>query len=280
MTKVGIEYDYSGVDRVMQIPTTGQLIVFQKQMAKVLESYKCNIAEAQDNGWSQIMCTIAQQLLKRGITAQVLIPADPGPYTGNTNSLHAAYKQKPKLYEEYEEHKRNTNKALKACFHEDLFVKLKIDGLLLGIIPIDAYQHLWTSFLLKMDKDQEILKVKEPLKVYYNPDWIVQYYYKDINEAKQLQTALRETVTDEEVIWNAYVTFEKHINLKEACQDWNQRMQTSWEDIRKHFSKEIQMNKTDPAIMKRTEVDDVVLTQTEEEETTKRQTLGIAVLQA
>ena len=31
MTKVLIEYDYSGIDRVAGIPTTGQLITFQKK---------------------------------------------------------------------------------------------------------------------------------------------------------------------------------------------------------------------------------------------------------
>ena len=69
MTKVEIEYDYSGVDQVVGIPTTGQLIIFQKQMAKVQASYKYSIAEARDHGWLWIMCTTAQWLLKRGITA-------------------------------------------------------------------------------------------------------------------------------------------------------------------------------------------------------------------
>ena len=170
MTKVEIEYDYPGVDQVVGIPTTRQLIVFQKQMAKVQASYKCNITEAQDHGWSWIMCTAAQWLLKRGITTQVPIPADPGLYNGNTNnSLHAVYKQKLKLYEEYEEHKRNTNKAIQACFDEDIFVESETDGLLLGITPLAVYQHMWTSFLLKVDKDQEILKAKELLKVNYDP---------------------------------------------------------------------------------------------------------------
>ena len=105
-------------------------------------------------------------------------------YNGNTNSLKSAYKQKLKLYEEYEEHKRNTNKAIQACFDENLFVELETDGLLFGITPIAVYQHMWTSFLLKVDKDQEILKAKELLKVDYNPDRIVQHYYKDINEAR------------------------------------------------------------------------------------------------
>ena len=130
-----------------------------------------------------------------------------------------------------------------------------------------------------VDKDQEILKAKELLKVDYDPDRTVQHYYKAINEARLLLTALRETVTDEEVIRNAYATFEKHIDLKEACQDWNQGTQTSWEDMRKHFSKEIQMNKTDPAIMKRTELANAVLAQSEEEQIVKRQAIEIAVLQ-
>ena len=129
-----------------------------------------------------------------------------------------------------------------------------------------------------MDKDQKILKAKELLKVYYNPDRIVQHYYKDINEARQLLTALRETVTDEEVIRNAYAIFEKHIDLKEAYRDWNRRTQTSWEDMRENFSKEIQMNKIDPAIMKRTEIANAVLAQTNKDKTTQQHALEIVVL--
>ena len=150
------------------------------------------------------MCTAAQWLLKQEITAQVPIPTDSGLYKGNTNSLHAAYKQKLKLYEEYEEYKRNTNKAIQACFDEDLFVKLETDGLLLGIIPLAVYQHMWTSFLLKVDKDKGILKTKELLKVDYNPDRIVQHYYKQVNKARQLLTALNETVTNAENFWNVF----------------------------------------------------------------------------
>ena len=63
-------------------------------------------------------------------------------------------------------------------------------------------------------------------------------------------TGLRETVTDEEVIRNVYATFEKNIDLKDACRDWNRGAATSWIDIKKYFSKEIQMSRTDPGIMK------------------------------
>ena len=112
MTKVKIEYDYLGVNRVVGKPFTGQLTVFRKQMAKIQTSYKCNIWEAKDHGWSWIMCTTSQWILKRGITDQVTAPTDPVLYNGNTNSFKSAYKQKLKLYEEYKEHKQNTNKAI------------------------------------------------------------------------------------------------------------------------------------------------------------------------
>ena len=105
MTKVEIEYDYLGVNRVMGTSSTGQLIVFQKQMAKIQTSYKCNIPEAKDHGWSWIICTPAQLILKRVITDQVTTPTGPGLYNGNTNSLKLAYKQKVNPYEEYKEHK-------------------------------------------------------------------------------------------------------------------------------------------------------------------------------
>ena len=48
--KVEIEYDYLGVEQVVGILTTRQLIVFQKQIAKVQASYKCNIPGAKDHG--------------------------------------------------------------------------------------------------------------------------------------------------------------------------------------------------------------------------------------
>ena len=105
-------------------------------------SYKCNITEAQGHGWLWIMCAAAQWLLKQGITLQVPIPANPGLYAGISNTMHSAYKQKLKLYEEYEKHKQNTIKAIKACFDEDLLINLESDVMLLGVTPIQVYQHM------------------------------------------------------------------------------------------------------------------------------------------
>ena len=85
--------------------------------------------------------------------------------SGDTNSLKFRYKQELKLYKEYQEYKRNTIKLIQGCFDEDVLVNLESDGILVGITPMKIYEHMWNNFLLPMDKDREILKAKELLKV-------------------------------------------------------------------------------------------------------------------
>ena len=96
----------------------------------------------------------------------------------------------------------------------------------------------------------------------YNPDRIVQQYYKQINEVRLLLTALGNTVIDEDVKRNAYATFEKHINLKAACQDWNRSALTTWAKMKTHFSTEIQMNNTHSVIIQEKEQANAVLNHT------------------
>ena len=179
------------------------------------------------------MCTSAQWLFKQGNTASVVPPTKPAPYTGNTNGLKFIYKQQLKLYEEYEEHKRNTIKAITVCFDEDLLIDLETDGELIGYTPMEIYTHIKTNFLLAVDTDQEILKTRLLLKAPYDPDHIPQRYYKVISDARILLTALGETVSDEEVKRNAYETFEKHMDLREACRDWRRSSLTTWLEMKK-----------------------------------------------
>ena len=74
--------------------------------------------------------------------------------------------------------------AIQACFDEDLPIDLEEDGMLVGYTPMEIYEHMWKNFLQPVDKDREILKAREQIKVEYNPDRIVQHYYKAINDAK------------------------------------------------------------------------------------------------
>ena len=114
---------------------------------------------------------------------------------------------------------------------------------------MEVYKHIWDNFLLPVDKDQGILKAKELLKIDYSPYCIIQHYYKAINDARLLLTAFGKTVTDKKVKRNAYSIFEKLIGLEKACQEWNRNNTTSWEEMKKHFSKKIQLNVTDPSVM-------------------------------
>ena len=113
---------------------------------------------------------------KKGMTVDAELPTaptNPGLYTGNTNSLKSTYKQKLKLYEQHEEHRRNSNKAIQSCFDPDLLIDLETDGLLLGVTPMEVFQHMCDSFLQKVDKDREMLETRELLKVQYDPDRIL-----------------------------------------------------------------------------------------------------------
>ena len=149
----------------MGIPSVGHLILFQKQLAKIQTSYKCNIVEAGDHGWSWIICTDDQWILKRNISQTVPPPDHPGIYTGNTNSQKYKYKQELKIYDEYVEQKCNSIKAIQAYFDEDLIIDLESNGIVIGYTPMEIYQNICDNFLLPVDKDREILKTKELLKI-------------------------------------------------------------------------------------------------------------------
>ena len=92
MIKTTVDYDLSGIDRIRGIPSVGDIITFQRQVAKVQTSYKCKCPNASKHGWSWVMCTAPQWLLKRGITAAIVQQAEPAPYAGNTNALKFIYK--------------------------------------------------------------------------------------------------------------------------------------------------------------------------------------------
>ena len=94
---------------------------------------------------------------------------------------------------------------------------------------MEVCQHMCDSFLQQVDKDQKNLKTRELLKVRYDPDRIPQHYYKQISEAQQLLAALKDPVTETEIMRNAFATFEQQIDLKEACRDWTRGKGTTWE---------------------------------------------------
>ena len=112
----------------MGIPTVGNMLVFQRQLAKIQPSCHCKCPKAGNHVWAWIMCTDGEWMHKQGITATINAPDHPGLYTGNTHATKFRYKAELDLYNEYKEHTRNSVKALTVSFTEGLLMDLEKDG--------------------------------------------------------------------------------------------------------------------------------------------------------
>ena len=144
------------------------------------------------------MCDNAHWLAKWGITTAVAIPNKPGPYTGTTHTHKFKYELDVKNYDKYKEHLRNSVKAFATCFTEGLFIDLEMDGQIIDYSPMAIYTHIKTDFLLPRDISQEITKTKADLKVAYDPNEIVQVFYKKLQNSKLTLAALGDHVTNVE----------------------------------------------------------------------------------
>ena len=106
------------------------------------------------------------------------------------------------------------------------------------------------------------------LKVVYNPNDIVQVYYKKIQTSKLTLAALVDPVTNVEMMRHAFGTFEVHMQvyLKEACRNLERQMVApTWARMMTHFSIEIQWNQTNLSKMKRQGKANAVLQQVEQQ---------------
>ena len=72
---------------------------------------------------------------------------------------------------------------------------------------------------------------------------------------------------------------EKHIDLKEACREWNRTSEISWDAMKQHVSREIQMNVTDPSVIRWNEQANVVVNQYKQRDETRRQQMELAIMQ-
>ena len=140
--------DLSGIDQIEGTPIVGQVLAFQRQIAKFPTSYHCKCPNAGNHGWSWIVYIDGEWMLKHGITTIVVPPTIPGLYPGATHATKFRYKEELGLYKEYKEHMRNSVKALTSCFIEGLLIDLKTDGEVIGYTAIEIYEHIKVNFLL------------------------------------------------------------------------------------------------------------------------------------
>ena len=118
------------------------------------------------------MSTTAEWLRKYWITAKIVPPTHPGPYTGTTYATKFVYKARLSLYCEYKEHLHNSVKALASCFTERLSIDLETNWEVVGYTPIEIYDHIKTNLLLPRDVSIKIAKTRINLKVAYDQDEI------------------------------------------------------------------------------------------------------------
>ena len=116
MSHSKFDYGLSGIDRITGIPTVGNMLVFQRQLAKIQTSYHYKCLNAGNHRWSWIMYTDGEWMLKQGITATVNAPDHPGLYTGNTYATKFRYKAKLDLYNEYKEQRTNEKQCQSANY--------------------------------------------------------------------------------------------------------------------------------------------------------------------
>ena len=162
-------------------------------------------------------------MLKQGITTTVDVPDHPGSYTGATHATKFRYKAELTLYNKYKEHMRNSIKALTSCFTKRLLMDLENDSEVIEFTPIEIYENIKTNFLLPRGVSREITKLRQDLRVAYEPDEIVQKYYKKLHTATFTLAALCDPVVDIKIMRYAFETFKLQSDLKEACRDWDRR---------------------------------------------------------
>lgn len=187
---------------------------------------------------------------KKGITPLVVVPTHPGDYIGTTHAQKFKYEKDLRLYLDYKEYICNNVKAFTKTFQKDLFHDLKdSQGLVVGYTPTQMYDHTKDNFLLPRDIAREVNKPKEDFKVVYNPNKIVQTYYKKIKMTIDTLITLNQTVTNGEIMRHVFEAFEQHNDFKEASWEWDRlRPQNqNWDCMRQHFSLEIQGNQIDPS---------------------------------
>ena len=102
------------------------------------------------------------------------------------------------------------------------------------------------------------------MNVNYNPDDMVQVYFKALQDARTILVYLQETVTERVLIFKAVDQFNKHIDLNEAVNEWkNIAPQKAWKKLKMHFIKALMKNQKRISILREIVIADQVKEQVE-----------------
>ena len=110
---------------------------------------------------------------------------------------------------------------IKYIFSEPAFLNLcDNEGQLVGNKTQKIIKQLQENFCEDEETEEETLKQYKKMNIKYDPDDMVQVYFKALHDARTILMYLQETVTDRLLLSQYIFQFNKHMNLNEAVEEW------------------------------------------------------------
>ena len=126
--------------------------------------------------------------------------------------------------------------------------------------PCEVWEHLWKTYVPDEQKDDAIIENEQEIKAPYDPSLPITVFYKQYQRGKTLLTKLNAAPTDITLCRNAVASLKKHAHLTRACRKWREKttgnapaLTITWNNLKAHFTREINLLENDPSTKKQDE---------------------------
>ena len=112
---------------------------------------------------------------------------------------------------------------------------------MVGKPPRQIIDHLQDSYCDEEEKEDDIIKQEEHLKIPYDPAELPHTYLACLPHSRMILVCLKETVQDRKLIRQALREFNKHADLHASVDEWKLKSATdkTWDAFKIHFPKAI-----------------------------------------
>ena len=110
---------------------------------------------------------------------------------------------------------------IKYIFSEPAFLNLcDNEGQLVGNKTQKIIKQLQENFCEDEETEEETLKQYKKMNIKYDPDDMVQVYFKALQDARTILVSLYETITNRFLICQVIDQFNKHMDPNKAADEW------------------------------------------------------------
>ena len=129
-------------------------------------------------------------------------------------------------------HQKGAVRMIKYIFPKSAFLDLcDKEGQLVGKTPQQIIKNLQENFFDDEETKEEILKIYKKMNMKYNPDDMVQVYFKALQDARTILVSLYETITNRFLICQVIDQFNKHMDPNKAADEWEKiAPQKTWKN--------------------------------------------------